>query len=90
MVRPVLGELEADFGAASGAFCVGALSGALTDALLQWHEQSQACAVVTPAAPMEVAASAIVNNLNMENSFRLIDWEKNVILMPTCVRPANT
>ena len=76
MVRPVLGALEADFGVASGAFCVGALSGALTDALLQWHEQSQAYVVVTPAAPMEVAASAIVNNLNMGNSFGLIDWKK--------------
>jgi uncharacterized membrane protein YgdD (TMEM256/DUF423 family) len=69
LVWPVLGALEADFGVASGAFCVGALSGALTDALLQWHEQPQAYAVVAPAVPIEVAASAIVNNLNMGNSF---------------------
>ena len=80
MVRLVLGTWAAVFGATSGAFCVGALSGALTDAVFEWHEQPQAFAVVAPEAPMEVAASAIVKNLNMGNSF-LWDRLKNDVIL---------
>ena len=69
MVRPSLGAWAADLGTTSGAVCAGALSGALTAVVFEWHGQLQAYAVVAPAALMEVAASAIVKNLNMGNSF---------------------